>query len=290
MKNCTLALDAGGTYLKCGLFLGAQLVEGSLDSERVNSNGTYEEVGRAYYALLDRVSGFATSNSLNIAEVSIDTPGPFDFKNGISRMAHKYLAIKDQPIAPLITARLGDIPVRFMHDSAAFIQGAAAQLGEKGFTRYAGVMIGTGLGFALMIDGEVLRNENGGPLRSIYAQPYRGGIAEDVISGRGIVNAYNAKAAKPLQSAKEIGDLAEVGDSLAIEVYRVMAVSLAEIISPILAEYGIEALLLGGQISKSFNIFGDTLRESLSSVTTLRHISHAPDIDMAHLIGAAVGH
>lgn len=287
MKECVLALDAGGTFLKCGLFSDGMLISGSLDSQPVNSNGTFEEVHAAYFTLLTRVRDFAMLNSFIIKEVSVDTPGPFDFKNGISRMTHKYLAIKDKPLIPVIRAPLGDVRVRFMHDSAAFIYGAAT--GAPGYRRYAGVMIGTGLGFALMIDGVVLRNENGGPARSIYAQPYKNGIAEDVVSGRGIVSAYNARSKFPVMSAKKIGDRAESGDELSLSVYRDMAVVLAEIISPILDEYNIEALLLGGQISKSFPIFGDILKEKLADVNSLKFIAPARDIDMAHLIGAAVG-
>jgi glucokinase len=287
MKECILALDAGGTFLKCGLFDGASLIPGSLDSQPVNSNGTFEEVQAAYFTLLSRVRNNATQNGLKIREVSVDTPGPFDFRNGISRMTHKYLAIKDKPLAPVIRAPLGDIPVRFMHDSAAFIQGAAA--GEPGYSRYAGVMIGTGLGFALMINGSVLRNENGGPARSIYSLPYKNGIAEDAISGRGIVSAYNSRAKFPVASAKIVGDMANAGDELCISVYKDMAAALSEVIAPILDEYRIEALLLGGQISKSFNIFGDVLKEKLAALASLKCVAPARDIDMAHLIGAAVG-
>lgn len=291
MCEVTLALDAGGTFLKCGLFSGASPVDGSLDSQPVNSNGSFSEVCAAYEALLTRQRRFAEARGLIIREVSVDTPGPFDYKNGISRMTHKYRAILDRPLSPVISAPLGgNVPVRFMHDSAAFIQGAAATLPQAGdYSRFAGVMIGTGLGFAMMTDGVVLRNANGGPLRSVYAQPYRGGIAEDVVSGRGIISAYNARADIPESSGKVIGDSAEAGDPLCRAVYCDMASSLAEIVAPLLDEYGIEVLLLGGQISKSFSVFGDTLRSALSGVRSLRLVDRAPDIDMAHLIGAAVG-
>ncbi|MGI6753995.1 MAG: ROK family protein [Eubacteriales bacterium] len=287
MKKCILALDIGGTSLKCGLFDGPMLISGSLDSQPVNSNGSFEVIHQAFFSLLGRVRNFAMMNGLLITEVSVDTPGPFDYNMGISRMTHKYQAIKDKPLAPVIRAPLGNLPVRFMHDSTAFIQGATA--GFDGYSRFSGVMIGTGLGFALMIDGEVLINKTGGPLYSIYSLPYRGGTAEDVVSARGIVAAYNARAGSPARAAKEVGDRAEAGDELAISVYNEMAASLAEIIAPILDECRIEALLLGGQISKSFPLFGDTLREKLSGVSSLVYVNPAHDIDLVHLIGAAVG-
>ncbi|NLW73957.1 MAG: ROK family protein [Clostridiales bacterium] len=287
MKKCILALDIGGTSLKCGLFDGPMLISGSLDSQPVNSSGSFEEIHQAYFSLLSRVRDFAMVNGLVITGVSVDTPGPFDYNNGVCLMTHKYQAIKDKSLIPIIRAPLGNLPVRFMHDSAAFIQGAAAGLDE--YNRFAGVMIGTGLGFALMINGEVLKNKSGEPLYSIYSLPCGSGIAEDAISGRGIVNAYNARAKSPAKNAKEVGLRAEAGDVLAISVHRDMAASLAELISPILDEYRIEALLLGGQVSKSFNLFGATLKEKLAGVKSLVYIAPARNIDLAHLIGAAVG-
>ena len=149
------------------------LISGSLDSQPVNSNGSFEVIHQAFFSLLGRVRNFAMMNGLLITEVSVDTPGPFDYNMGISRMTHKYQAIKDKPLAPVIRAPLGYLPVRFMHDSTAFIQGATA--GFDGYSRFSGVMIGTGLGFALMIDGEVLINKPAGRSQhfppSVAAQP-----------------------------------------------------------------------------------------------------------------------
>lgn len=287
MKKVILAVDAGGTYLKSGLFEGAKLVAETLDRVPVNSNGELESIKDSYSAILRRGALKAAELGLELERIHVDIPAPFDYVNGISHMEHKYAAIKDVPLRPWFEEAVPGVPVRFMHDSAAFIQGAATDVPDC--KRVAGVMIGTGFGFGMMVDGEVLRKDNGEPLTEMYDKPYKGTIAEEFVSARGLVRLYcEVSGGKPI-SGKEIGDRAESGDEICIKAYCEMAKVLAKVLIPVLNEHKIEALVLGGQISKSFCVFENTLREILSAVPTLRIIVRAKDIDMVHLVGTAVG-
>ncbi len=170
MKGYLLALDAGGTFLKAGLFEGQSPVAGSFCSHPANSNGTTEEVHAAYTALLAEMRNRAEAMGGRITGVVADIPGPFDYKNGISQMKHKYTAICGVPLRPWFAEVLGDIPVRFLHDSAAFILGAAET--DSPYRRIAGVMLGTGLGFALTVNGKPCLTDRGTPLVSIWNTPY----------------------------------------------------------------------------------------------------------------------
>ena len=60
MKQFLLALDAGGTYLKAGLFEGQSPVQGSFRSHPANASGTTEEVHADYTDLLRQISALAT--------------------------------------------------------------------------------------------------------------------------------------------------------------------------------------------------------------------------------------
>lgn len=283
MRQFLLALDAGGTYLKAGLFEGQSPLRESFRSHPANASGTTEEVHAAYTDLLRQMNALARERDGCICGVSVDIPGPFDYKNGISQMKHKYTAIYGVPLRPWFAEALGDIPVLFLHDSAAFILGAAADCPYK---RIAGAMIGTGLGFALMVNGKPCLTGKGTPLISIWNTPYREGIAEDYVSARAIVTAYNRQAKTPLADAKAIGLAADNGDPLARQVYEDMGRDLGAVVRNILRENEMEAFLIGGQISRSYPVFGSALREALGSIPSLRLISPVQDPDSVHLCGA----
>lgn len=199
-------------------------------------------------------------------------------------MQHKYTAICGVPLRPWFEVVLGNVQVLFLHDSAAFILGEVGE--DYPCCRVAGVMIGTGLGFALMIDGKPCVTAKGTPLISVWNAPYRDGIAEDYISARAIVRAYNGRAEKPLESAKEIGLLAERDDALAGQTYEEMGRDLGSAVRQILIENEIEMLLIGGQIARSFSVFGDALREALGKIPSLRTAAPIEEPDLVHLRGA----
>ena len=287
MNQCLLALDIGGTFLKsCLCDREGNPLPGSFDREAVDSNGELSVIKNAYQSLLARMKIAAASRGLSIVAVAADIPGPFDFKTGVSRMAHKYTSLFGVPLFPWFNEVLGYIPVRFLHDSSAFLSGAS--LAHPEITDCAGVMIGTGLGFAVMKEGVILENEAGGPAYSIFRRPFKDKTAEEYISGRAVLRRYNELSPVPSDSAKKIGDAAEAGvDPVALRVYEEIGTNLAEVISPILSELNTRALYLGGQISKSFCLFEKTLREGLKGVSTLTVVEAAQDLDLAHLHGAA---
>lgn len=60
---------------------------------------------------------------------------------------------------------------------------------------------------------------------------------------------------------------------------------LGRVLAPILAENNIECLLCGGQISKSFELFGPALSENLKDVAQPRLIAPAKNITTAPFYG-----
>ncbi len=284
MKKTVLALDAGGTYLKACLFAGKTPLTETLASFAVDSNGELDSVRRSYRTMLEDMKAKAEAAHLHIVGVAVDTPGPFDYKKGVSLMKHKYTAMYGVPLRDWFYDVLGEVDLRFLHDSHAFILGASGEVPEC--RNIAGVMLGTGLGFALMKDGRALITEAGSPLVSIYARPYRDGIAEDVISARGIINVYAKKTGEVLSGAKEVADRAETGDADAIAVHEELGNAIGELTHDILAEQGSEVLFLGGQIARSFELFVAPLKERLSDIPTLKDIRPVENIGLVHMLGA----
>jgi glucokinase len=287
--KCILALDAGGTSVKLGLVLPHAIREGVLDLLEIPmpSDGPTDQIRAAYSEATRTGMACAARRGLKVAGVGISTPGPFDYKNGVSLMDHKYAAIKGMRVRPFIEKAAGFLPIRFIHDSFAFLLGELALGDWACYHSPCAVIIGTGLGFAAMRNGRLQRNPQGGPGISIYRNPYRDGIAEDFVSRRGIQQRYWCLGGTGDPSVKEIAQAAKNGDALCARVFEETGTALAEILAPIVQEGGFDCILLGGQIAKSGPLLTVPARKRLDSLGTACTVATALHIDEASLVGAA---
>ncbi|MBQ8510539.1 MAG: ROK family protein [Clostridia bacterium] len=286
MKQYVIAIDAGGTFFKSAIVSSeAEILPGSTLTVPANNDATPEIVKRGYHDTLTAQLANARAAGIEISAVAIDTPGPFDYVAGVSKMAHKFKAIYNIPLRPWIEEVTGKLPITFIHDSAAFLGGEMWHSPYGDYKNAGGVMIGTGLGFATMHDGVILRKPDGSPLYSIWAEPYGGDgkIAEDYVSGRGIASRYPGGNV----NAKELERLALEGDTDAKCVYADTGRILAEVIKPYLERVEAEILILGGQISRALPLFEAELTEGLVGVKTLRKITKSQRLEVSHMLGAA---
>ncbi len=289
MPKYVIAIDAGGTFFKSAIISeNAQVLEGSLVTVPANNDSSPETVREAYRRTLTSQLKNAAKVGITIDGVAVDTPGPFDYEGGMSLMTHKFKSIYKIPLRPWIQEIAGNIPVTFMHDSAAFLTGEMWHSPYGEYKNAAGAMIGTGLGFATMQNGVLLRRPDGDPLYDVWNAPYitpdgKKHIAEDFISGRGISSRY----APGGRNAKELEILAVSGDEDARKVYADTGRILAEVVSPILKKIDAEIFILGGQISRALPLFEKELREGLSDVKTLQKIVRSTRLEYSHMLGAA---
>ncbi|MBR0300925.1 MAG: ROK family protein [Bacteroidales bacterium] len=274
-------LDVGGTFVKCSD--GRQI--------SINSDGAREEIADA---LCDAVG--------DADEVAVAIPGPFDYANGVFMMKHKFASVYGDRFADLVSASAvsGAVQDRhprflFMHDVVAMLMGEVAAGAGRGYGRVALVTLGTGLGFAMSINGSVLLNDMGSPAVPIWNIPCRDGILEDYVSKRGILRGFPDGI-----TVKELADLSthslsEDADScnrrpfpspdMVRDRFAEVGTTLAKALQPILSEYRIECLLLGGQISRAYKLFGPSLEAWLASSRMLRHIGPVSDIGSATFNG-----
>lgn len=287
--NCYLAIDAGGSFLKAALSNNdGTILHDSFLKAPIDSNGSVTEIKKSYKRItLDSVK-WASSNNLKIGAMGICIPGPFNYEDGICLMKHKYLSIYGIPMRPWFIDIIGNVPIRFIHDSTAYILGAIGQDDRyENFERLACVIIGTGLGFASIFNKKVFSNPQGGPGISIYARPYKGKTAEEYVSRRGIIKNYVNSLTSPILDIDviDIANFAYEGQKEAIDVFKRTGYNLAKILYDIIDKYKFECLLLGGAISKSSDLFLSTLSEGLSGLNTLSLIDQISNMDIVPLIG-----
>ncbi len=249
-----IALDVGGTFVKHACFAEGRMVEGSLGQFPVNEKGSSDEI---LVPIREYLKGQGAE------KVCVSIPGPMDYPTGTSHMKHKFVSLMDIPMKAYFEATLPGAQVDFVHDGVSYLAGVM-YLGEtKGAERPAGVMLGTGLGFAMAEEGKILINQVNTPCPPLWNIPYGEGIAEDYVSGRAIRAAYLRLSGKGAD-VKEIAQLAREGDKAAQETMRNAGRVLGELMEERRKSLGIDRVILGGQISKAADLLLPPAREETS--------------------------
>ena len=228
-----LAVDAGGTFLKSALFKAeGEIVP--LAEIPTYSNGTFEEIKNAFAAVYQNA---VEQSEDKIAGIAVSVPGPFDYRNGIFLMKHKFQAVKDFSMKEFFP----EIPMSFLHDANAFLSGTADE--KKG--RIGGITLGTGLGAAVMIDGKFLNNAQEMPLHPLWNKKFRNGIGEDYVS--------TAALLKSCPDAASVKEMAERSDT--DKIWQDFGDALAELLTDWQNELQLEKIYVGGGISKAKDRF-----------------------------------
>lgn len=289
-----LGIDAGGTYFKSSLVSKeGRILKGSQQKCRVDSDGTKDEILNAYEAVISAAIKTAEERHAALAGIGVSTPGPFDYEHHASLMTHKMKSIRGLDLKKELEKRcpIRGMPMRFLHDSHAFLLGEHKAGAASGFCSAAGITVGTGTGFALMRGGRLLENPDGGPYVSIYGRPYKGAAVEDFVSRRGIIRQYSLLSGRNESEGFDAYDIekfaTEKNDGCAFETYAQVGRAIAECLHDILIEQRTECLVLGGQIAKGFPLMEREIREGLSDLTLLRKIAAGENLDFSAQIGAA---
>ena len=268
-------MDVGGTFIKSGIMSAdGALLDGSQQTVPINSDGSKEEICSSLTSAVRHGFTLCKNYGYIPAGVGICMPGPFDYCSGVSQMDHKFAAIKGMPLKTVIKNALDglNIPIIFGHDVNTQLYGEMCGGNGKGFSNVCLVSLGTGLGLAMAAEGNVLMTPTGSPLVSIWNLPYNGGILEDYASKRGFYNTWEmVTGVRPADemTVAEMGRLAGGGDATALEVFRKVGDLIGKNIKSYLAEYKIECLLFGGQISRSFQFMEDAVKQELSDIEGL---------------------
>ena len=287
-QNCAFACDMGGTYIKAACVLpdGSLLEPFIMTASR--SDGPLDGILEAWAETFTLLLAQADKAGLSIEGIGVSTPGPFDYKRKMSLMNHKFQAIRGIDLEEAIRGRipLPDLPFLFVQDANAFLAGEQKFGAAKEVSNCTGVTLGTGLGFAAMADGRFLTNGWDACYIALYRQPWGDGILEDIVSGRGISTAYREATGKEL-NAKDVGLAAKSGDCNALEVMARLGAALGRGIAFHMIHTYSELLVVGGQISKDFNLFADTLIDALKKDGYTGPVRQAQYPEDAALYGAA---
>jgi glucokinase len=270
-KHTVITLDVGGTTIdRACVSIDGELIGGVRESGSPAA-GTRDEIVHE----LARVIGAARAGarSAEVIACGIAMPAPFDYLAGVSHMAHKFRAIRGLPLGTLLAAKAG-LPVYFLNDADAFGLGVGwRQLPDM--KRFVALTIGTGLGSGFIEDGRaVTSGDRVPPDGEVWNLPYGGGILEDHVSARAVTNPYSTPPYRTPpdgtglpgtgKTAREVSALAAEGDETAVAAFVTMGEALGSGLVPVLARFEPEAIVIGGKVGQSLELFAPAMRQALA--------------------------
>ncbi|MBW4721649.1 ROK family glucokinase [Saccharothrix obliqua] len=304
----TIGVDVGGTSVRAGVVDADGAV---LDTARAATPSGEEALEEAVAAAVGELASRHTVSAVGLAVAGFVAPD----RRTVRFAPH--LAWRQATVAERVTRRVG-LPVVLEHDANA----AALAEHRFGAARGAGVAvlvaIGTGIGGALLVDGEVFRGAHGvapelGHLRLVPdGRPCpcgKNGCWERYCSGTALTTtavellARHPGVSTPMArealrdsralTGRRIAAAARDGDPLARRAMSDLARWLGEGLALVADVYDPEIVVIGGGVSESAPLFLDEARERYAAAVTgaghrpLSRIRTAQLGDDAGIVGAA---
>lgn len=183
--------------------------------------------------------------------LGIAMPAPFDYDQGISLILDqgKYRSLYQVNLKEALAQRL-KLPVEniaFINDAAAFLQGEAFVAGWPNQERLMGITLGTGLGGSYKFGDKA---EDG----AFWSVPFKGGIAEDLISTSFFVRWAKETFDIEVDGLKILLAMPE-RRSDTLNVLKEFGQNLAELMLLQMEGKAIDKVVIGGNMVKAGDLF-----------------------------------
>lgn len=291
-KKIALGADIGGSHITCAavdMTSGIVLKE-TLSERQVNNQAQAFEIINIWASCVTDV--ISRVNPDDIRGIGFAMPGPFDYVNGVSyiRGVSKYENLYGFNIGDAIKSSI-EIPesldVRFINDASAFAVGEAWAGKAAPFRKSMCITLGTGLGSAFIddkipvVDGPLVPK-----IGCVYHLPYGESIADDYFSTRWFLRSYKEKSGRDVNGVKELSEMA-AEDAVALSLFHYFGEELAAFLAPWLSKFEAEILVIGGNISFAYNLFGEKFEKKLKEEKWNGKVAISDLKEDAALLGSA---
>ena len=268
-QNLAIGADIGGSHISCAAvdIVSFRILKETITEREVNNKAPANEIISVWADALS--SAISKIPRENLKGIGFGMPGPFDYVKGISYIkgVAKYENLYGCNVKTEIAKALKvpeDFPVRFMNDVSSFAVGEALVGKASGYNRSMCITLGTGFGSAFIsnripiVDGPEVPK-----LGCVYHLPYKDNIADDYFSTRWFMGSYNKLTGLELKGVKELAEKAAACDQIAINLFREFGDNLGAFLAPWLIKFKAEIVVIGGNISYAYNLFGDIFEKRL---------------------------
>lgn len=268
-------IDIGGTTIKFARWDGADLQ----DREAEKTPQDLE----AFYALLSqKVAAMKASHP--IEGVAISSPGAVNQATGVIEGMSALPYIHNFPIQPELEKRFG-LPLAFENDANCAALAEVKSGAAQGKNRVAMLVLGTGVGGALIANGHVDHGAHllGGEF-GFMLQNGKSVSAQATVVKR--VEKYQARTGHTI-TGEQLFTAAEAGDRIAHEEVEGFFEALAEVIFNLQYSFDPELFLLGGGVSRNPALIPGIERHMDGVFKAIKIATQRPVISICHYTDAA---
>jgi glucokinase len=233
-----IGVDIGGTNIKAALVVNGEITK----KIKLKTLGTKEKVIDQILFIIDLL------NEERVEVIGVGCPGPADYEKGIIGKTQN-IPLQGTNLKQIISRRFKK-KVIIDNDANCFALGEAKRLGLKNIVV---LTLGSGIGGGIIINGELYRGKgNAGEIGHCTikfdgASGMNQGELEAYVSRKAIKRDYGKEPDK----LKEKKAWNEIGEKLGIGI------------SNIINTFDPDVVVLGGGISKSFNLFKKGMQKEI---------------------------
>ncbi|KAB1887186.1 ROK family protein [Microbacterium maritypicum] len=263
-----VGIDIGGTKIAALLVSddGTVLARGSVPAPAALGGGAMAD------AAANLAGELAAQAEVSLAAAGVGAAGVIDHETGTIRAASAtFVGWAGFPLADELEQRLG-VPVRVENDVNAFLLGEAAADGRTD-RDVLGVMLGTGVGGALIIDGDLHHGPHGAAGEIGHTPGYSElvctcgqiGHLETLASGTSIALRYQERTSAPVRDAREVADRARGGDAEAIAVFDAAGRALALACASAATILDLPCAIVGGGVTAAWDLLEPSILRTLDT-------------------------
>lgn len=291
-QSLGIGIDIGGSHISCAAvdIESYKILEETRTERAVDNKAEASRIISVWVQAISDVIKKLPPDSLK--GIGFGMPGPFDYVKGISYIkgVAKYEKLYGCNVKNAVADNLGfsdGFPIRFMNDVSTFAVGEALIGKASKFRRSMSVTLGTGLGSAFISDRIPIVDGPDVPrLGCVYHLPYGDNIADDYFSTRWFLRQYKKLTGKELKGVKEFASLAEK-DKIVMDLFVEFGTKLGNFLAPWLKKFNAEIVVVGGNISHAYSLFGEIFENSLKNEGCTCKVALSELKEDAAFIGAA---
>ena len=269
-----LGIDLGGTNMRVGV-----VRQNALLGVKTRPVPQTNDSRIVYDALVQLIRESMTPE---INGIGVAVPGAVDHERGVVYNLNNIPSWIEVPLKTLFENEF-KIDTEINNDANAFVIGEKHFGQARDFNNVVGLILGTGMGSGMLMNGQLYTGANGGA-GEFGMLPYEGGILEDYCSGKFFTQHAGI-------TGKEAADRAGRGDSHAQALFFEFGKHLGAALKTVVYAVDPEMIVLGGSISKAIPYFKTTMLDSLNSLIFPRTLARlkitCSAIEHIAILGAA---